>query len=181
MVEFEIVSAGGFIGTQVIPAGDTQRYRARFEALLDQGVTLTGATATDTSPASSVAAPTLSDDKKSVFFLVTSGALTEVFTVALAVTTNDGQTLNYTLVYNVNTPIVQTSTPNPLPLIIGPTGPSGGPTGPTGVTGATGPLGSPTGPTGATGPNIGSGVGGSFTSADGHVITVANGVITRIQ
>jgi hypothetical protein len=181
MVEFEVVTPGGFLGEQAIAAGDTQKFRARFEGLLDHGVVLTGASATYTSPASSVPSVTLSDDQKSVYFLVTAATLSEIFTVALVVTTNDGQTLNYTIIYKVNGPVVQTTLPNPMPLIIGPTGPSGGPTGPTGITGNTGPSGGPTGPTGATGASAGSGVGGSFTSADGHVITVTNGLVTRIQ
>lgn len=181
MVELEVVSASGFLGEQAILAGDTQKYRARFEGLLDRGVILTGAAASITSPVSTVAAPTLADDKRSLYFLVTAATLAEVFTVALAVTTNDGQTLNYTVIYTVNGPTVQSSVANPKPLIIGPTGPSGGPTGPTGVTGNTGPSGGPTGNTGPTGASAGSGVGGSFTSADGRVITVANGLVTRIQ
>lgn len=181
MVEFEVVNALGFLGERVIAAGDTQKYRLRFEGFLDPGVLLTGATATDTSPASSVSAPTFADDRKSLYILVTAAALAEVFTVALNVTTSDGQALNYTIIYSINGPVIQTSTPNPLPLLIGPTGPNGGPTGPTGVTGNTGPSGGPTGPTGQTGASAGSGVGGSFTSADGHVITVLNGLITRIQ
>src|ERR1019366_558055 len=138
---------------------------------LDRGIILTGATATVTSPTSTVASPALSDDSRSVYWLVQSSLLSEIFTLALTVTTNDGQTLNYTVVYTVDGPFVVSTVPAPLPLIIGPTGTTGntgpggtavntgstgptgvtGPTGMTGATGNTGPTGTLTGPTGATG------------------------------
>lgn len=177
MITFEIVTALGYLGEQSLAAGDTQKYHARFEALLDQGVLLTGATATITSPVSTVGTPTLADDKKSASFLVTSTMLVEVFTVALTITTSDGQTLNYTVVYKVEGAIVRSSVPNPRPLIIGPTGNTGptGATGPTGVTGNTGAPGTatatgstgvtgntgPTGTTGATGNTGPTGVTGA--------------------
>ena len=183
MVEFEVVTTTGFLGEKVIAAGDTQKYRARFEGLLDQGVILTGALASITSPNSTVSAPTLSDNAKSLYFLVTVGLLSEVFTVALAVTTSDGQTLNYTVIYQVSGPIVQSTVANPKPLIIGPTGNTGatgiggsasntgatGNTGPTGATGVTGPTGNtgPSGPTGNTGPTGVTGATGTLTGPTG--------------
>lgn len=102
MVTFEIASTTRSLGAQRIPAGDVEKYRARFNALLDQGVILTAVTATVTSAASTVATPTLSDDKKSVYFLLTAGSLAEAFTLAFQVTTNDGQVLNYSIAYNVD-------------------------------------------------------------------------------
>lgn len=125
MVEFEVVTDGGFLGQKALPAGNTEKYRARFEGFLNQGVVLTGAVASVTGPNSTVATPTLSDDKKSVYWLITSSLVTEIFTLALAVTTNDGQTLNYTVIYNVLGPTALTSTPNPKVLIRGPTGATG--------------------------------------------------------
>jgi hypothetical protein len=151
MVEFEVASDRGFLGKTLLTAGNTEKYRLNFAAFLARGVVLTGATATVTSPTSTVAAPTLSDDQKALFVTVTSTLLVEVFTVALAVTTNDGQTLNYTAVFSVAGPIVLSSVSNPLPLIIGPTGPTGA-----------------------------NGVSGTFTSQNGKTITVTNGLVTSI-
>lgn len=179
MVEFDVVNANGFLGEQRIAAGDVQRYHARFEALLDQGVVLTGARVGVTSPASTAGSVVLSDNRKSLYFMVTAAALDEVFTLALVITTNDGQTLNYTCVYAVGNPVVQSSTPLPLPVIIGPTGPSGAPTGSTGPSGFTGPTGPASGTTGPTGPTGSvSGANGSFLTADGKTAIVANGLIT---
>lgn len=152
MVEFEVIQAGGFLGAKSIPAGDTQRFKANFDALLDRGVFLASVTVGSTSPVSTVNTPSLSDDRKSVYFYVTANTSSETFTASLQITTSDGQTLNYTVIYTVLGPTANTATPNPLPLIIGPTGPSGGPTGATGVTGPTGAPGTgPTGPAGVTG------------------------------
>ena len=151
MVEFEVVSANGFLGETRITGGDTEKYRVRFEGFLDFGILLTGATAQSTSAHSTVSVPVLSDDKKYLYFFVTANTTFEVFTVALQVLTSDGQTLNYTVIYNVDAPQTATFAPNPLPLIIGPTGATGG--GSTGPTGATGPANATgaTGPTGSTG------------------------------
>lgn len=151
MVTFEIVNANGFLGEQRIGAGDVQKYRARFDGFLEPGVLLTGATATVTSPASTVATPTLSDDKKSAYFLLTAALLTETLTLALQVTLNDGQVFNYTVIYDVDGPLTASSAANPLPLIIGPTG--------------------PTGP--------GAGASGSFVAGP-KTVTVVNGLITSI-
>lgn len=181
MITFEVVNTRGFLGDQSMPAGDIQKFCVDFAGLLDQGVIITGATAGVTSPASTVAAPTLSDARKAVFFLVTAALLAEQFTLYLQIRTNDGQTLNFTVVFNVTGPIVESSALLPLPVIIGPTGPAGGPTGATGVTGMTGPTGPAAGPTGATGPTGSvSGANGSFTSADGKTIVVSNGLVTFI-
>src|ERR1019366_2797055 len=116
MIEFEVVSGGGFLGQKYLPAGNLEKYHTRFEGFLDRGIVLTGATATVTSPASTVSAPALSDDRRSVFWFIQSTLLVEVFTLALTVTTNDGQTLNYTVIYRVGAPFVQSSVPNPMPL-----------------------------------------------------------------
>lgn len=171
MIEFEIVSENGSLGQKVVTAGNVQKMSADFSSLFPRFVHLLTATATVTSTTSSVAAPTLSDDRKTTFWLITCGALKEIFTLRLVVTTNDGQTLNYSLIINVDS--LNVSTDPSTPSVIGPPGPTGaqgavgatgstgptgwtGPTGPTGVTGNTGPTGptgrtGPTGPTGATG------------------------------
>ncbi len=183
MPDIEVANADNSLQRQRILAGDTQKYHLVFYGVFDQGVILTGATATVTSPASTVSVPSLSDDKKSVYWFITANTSAETFTLALNVTSNDGQSLNFTCVYDVDGPNIETNTPNPLPLIIGPTGPAGstghdgsavntgatgytgmtGPTGPTGYTGNTGPTGytGNTGPTGCTGNTGPTGVTGN--------------------
>lgn len=187
MYEFEVVTPEhSFLGEVHLPAGDTRQYRVRFEGVLGKGVVLTGVTASVTSPTSSVSQEVLSDDQKSLTFYVTAKTLFEVFTLNLNVTDTANQALNFTVIYHVGEPVTQTITPNPTPLIIGPTGPSGGPTGPSGtsLTGPTGYTGAnftgstgPTGFTGATGPTGFTGAGatgptgaaglGSFSGATG--------------
>jgi hypothetical protein len=191
MIEFDVVTANGFLGGQLIAAGNTQKYRAQFGGLLDRGVVITSATATVTSSTSTVSAPVLDLAAKSFTWELTIGTLKEIFTLALVVNTNDGQTLNYTCIFNVESPIVQTYTLNPTPIIIGPTGSTGntgpggsaantgatgytGPSGPTGVTGATGTLTGPTGFTGSTG-NTGPGGGAANTGATGPTGALGTG------
>jgi hypothetical protein len=173
MIEFNVINADQFLGEQIIVAGSTQKYKVRFEGLLDQGVIVDSVTASVTSQVSSVSDTQVSEDAKNVYFWITANTSSEVFTLALQIVTNDGQTLNFTGVWNVANPIAQTSLPNPVPLVIGPTGYTGntGPggtaanTGATGYTGNTGPTGhtgaasSVTGPTGYTGP-LGTGPSG---------------------
>lgn len=125
MVEFEVVTANGFLGEQLLAAGDTRKYAARLEGLLDKGEIVTAVTATVTSPASTVSVPVLWDTAKAFTFFVTAALLDETFTLALRLTTSAGQTLNYTCVYHVHGTVVQSTAPNPLPLLIGPTGPTG--------------------------------------------------------
>lgn len=195
MQTFEVVTEQGFLGKELIAAGDVQRFRANFSGLLDRGVILTGASATVTSAVSTVTGVVLADDKKSLYWLINVTALGETFTLAFNVTTNDGQSLNYTVIYETSAPVVSSNVPNPLPLIIGPSGPTGpagtatntgatGVTGPTGVTGfgstgLTGPTGStgstgasssvtgPTGFTGNTGPTGNTGNTGAASSVTG--------------
>lgn len=153
MVEFEIIGAEpNFLGRTNIGAGDTQKYAAHL-LFLDPGVYITGIQMGCTSPVSTVNAPSLSEDHKTVFFYVQANALHEIFTVNLSVSTSDGQYLNWSIEYDVDPFTVANSLPNPLPLLIGPTGATGatGQTGPTGVTGETGPAGA-VAATGATGP-----------------------------
>lgn len=148
----------GFLGERELPAGDTVRCVFDLDTVLPKGVVLTGASATSSSPVSTVQNVSLTADKSAVIFYVTASTEFETFTVALNVTVTDGQTWNFTVSFRVQGPTVLSNTPNPLPLIIGPTGPPGGPTGATGVTGPTGFSISPTGPTGNTGP---AGTGGT--------------------
>lgn len=169
MKEFNIVDTKGFLGTENIPAGDTEKYRAFFSVILDRGVTIDSASLSVTSPTSTCTQPVLSADHDELSWFITAATLYEVFTAALIVNLSDGQLLNFTIVYRVIAPITETITPNPRPLILGPSGPTGstgpqgtssntgatgytGPTGPSGATGYTGPTGQ-TGPTGVTGPS----------------------------
>lgn len=106
MIEFEVVDTRGFLGKKRLMTGNTEKYWARFESLLDRGVILTDATATVTSALTTVDVPELSDDKKSLFFTLTSTDADETFTLALQVETSDGQVLNWLIVYDVATPVV---------------------------------------------------------------------------
>lgn len=191
MRELEVVELNGvgFLGEEEVIGGDTRLYRVRFDKVLGRNV-LQSASASVTSPASTVSAPELSDDHKSVTFLITAQLAYEVFSLSLTVTDSAGQTLNFTMVVHVDAPVTETVTAYPMPLLIGPTGATGtagagstGPTGaggvgPTGPTGFTGPAGAvtntgPTGPAGATGlaatgptgPSSGGGL--SFTGVTG--------------
>lgn len=181
-VELNVVDTNGFLGTQQIAAGDTEKYRAFFQVILDEGVHVTGAALSLTSPISTCSNPVLSDNKQEVSWFITAATTFEVFTAALQVNLSDGQSLNYTIIYKVMAPITETITPNPIPIILGPTGPSGntgpagvasntgatGVTGPTGMTGAgvTGPTG-PIGQTGATGAGA-TGPTGTLTGPTGN-------------
>ncbi len=189
IVEFPVVDALGFLGEQSIVSGDVQKYRARFEGFLGPGVQLYSAACTVTSTTSNVSNVALADDHLSVSWFITAGSLKEQFTLALQVVLTDGQTLNYTALYDVRSPVLQTYPAIPQPFIQGPTGQTGpfGPSGPTGWTGAgggaantgatgytgnTGPTGytgsigapstvtGPTGNTGATGPTGNTGATG---------------------
>jgi hypothetical protein len=136
MREFDVVALdrNSFLGEHRIAAGNTEQFRVRFN--LERGQILASVTASSTSPVSTVQNATLSEDKRSLYFDVSANTVFEVFTVSLIVTDSFGQTLNYTIIYEVTGPVTQTLTPNPLPVIIGPTG-STGPTGPAGGVSAT--------------------------------------------
>lgn len=124
MREFDVVALDrSFIGEERIAAGNTEQFHVRFS--LERGQVLASVVASSTSPVSTVQNTALSENKRSIFFDVSANTVFEVFTVSLIVTDSFGQTLNYTLVLEVTGPVTQTLTPNPLPLIIGPTGPTG--------------------------------------------------------
>ena len=171
--EINVVNGQTYLGDQVIAAGDRAKYEVFFPDL-DFGVVLTGASGSITSPVSTIEDVQISEDRKSLSFFIEVLLEYEKFTVGLNVTTSDGQTLNFTGVWIVQAPLTETSTPNPRPLIIGPTGYTGntGPVGSaanTGATGYTGPTGitGPTGPTGNTGPTGITGPTGSLTGPTG--------------
>ena len=188
MSEFEVVDAqNGYIGNTEIVGGNTQVYWVHFDRILGRNV-LSGVTASLTSPLSTVQSAELSETRKSVSFSVTANTSYEVFTLNLQITDTSGQTLNFTIIYRVNAPVIETVTPNPLPSIIGPTGstgPSGGPIGPSGPTGPNSGLTGPTG-AGATGPTgpAGSGLSVTITTAkltslgSNGSTTFTNGLLT---
>jgi hypothetical protein len=151
---------GGPLEPQTIAAGNTQLYWVSLDGYLDERAIITGVTATSSSQNSSVGTITNLPEHEGFVLPITASQFAEVFTVMLVVTTSDGQTLNYTIEFQVAGTATSTISPNPVPFINGPTGPTGttgstgpsnGPTGPTGNTGPTGPTGS-VGSTGATGP-----------------------------
>ncbi len=164
MREFDVVSIQSFLGEDCLPAGDTVKYRANFHGLLEEREQLSNATASVTSTTSTVQNVQLSEDRRSAEWYVTAGTIAETFTLTLIVYDTNGQTLNYTVVYDVYGPTSESSIANPDPIIIGITGATGatgatGLVGPTGSMGSTGPAGVPTGPTGMTGPTGTAGVG----------------------
>jgi hypothetical protein len=91
MIEINVVDTQGYLGTQHIMAGVTEKYRAFFDAILDPGVHVTGASISLTTQTSSVSNPVLSDDKHSISWLVTVPTTYEVFTAALVIGLSDGQ------------------------------------------------------------------------------------------
>ena len=126
------------LGTRNIAAGDTRRYEIDYGDSLAKGYVLTGVTISCTSTTSTVQNASLSLDKRWVFFYATANSMQETFTVNLNVTNDNGETLNDTLIFQVDSPTIVT-TATTLPLIIGPTGPAG----PAGL-GETGPARRPT-------------------------------------
>lgn len=145
MHELEVVvSERSFLGRFTLPAGDLRQYRVHFEGVLGCSQTLIGAVTSVTSPISTVSAPQLWNDKRSLTFNIQANTSFEIFTLSLQVQDSLGEVLNFTAIFEVTAPVTQTLMPNPLPVIIGPTGPTGpgvGPTGPTGAGAFTGPTG----------------------------------------
>lgn len=175
MREFNIVTTLGFLGQVRQMPGNTERYRADLDSLLESGIHVVDVTATVTSDTSTISTPEEQPNERGFFFDVTTTSISETFTAALRATTSDGQTLNWTLVLVVEGPVIQTSQAAQ-PLLFGPTGPTGlgsatntgatGVTGPTGFTGAPGTA-SGTGATGATGPTGFTGDGGAASTVPG--------------
>lgn len=101
---YDLMPTSELLGQEAILAGDTRKVRLYLDAILDPGVVGASITATDDSANSVVASATLSDDKRSAWFLVTASALDTRFTVTLRVTLSDGQSLGYKIIYNVMAP-----------------------------------------------------------------------------
>lgn len=181
--EFDIVDTSGFLGEVHVAAGNTEDFRAYLDGLLEDGVYISSATTGSTSTSSTLSSATLSSNQRNLVFSVTAGSTKETFTGSLHVNTSDGQTLNYTIIFVVDSAITATVSPNPTQLIIGPTGATGstgpagsatltGATGNTGPTGFTGPVGAAantgaTGPAGVTGPTGNTGPTGAASTVIG--------------
>lgn len=99
MFTFNVEIAGGPLGGVAIAEGNTEKYRLRFEDILDPGVLLTGGTVTTNAEHATVSALTRADDRRNAWFFVTAPTADEVFTVTVTVTTSDGQTLVYEIGY----------------------------------------------------------------------------------
>src|SRR5262245_54939918 len=125
MITIEVAEVS-FLGTERMSVGDVERFCINFDFILEPGVLLTGAIASTSSSLTDVEnPPDIANDMRAIYLLVSAGPAGETFTVALRVTTNDGQTLHYTIVFVVDGPLVMTA-PGPTgPLIFGPTGPTG--------------------------------------------------------
>jgi hypothetical protein len=100
---FEVASANGDLGVVRMTMSNIERYRADFTYFLERGVQLTGVTMEkividDDAVINNIQ---LSNDYRSVIWHVESTDDPARFDVSFAVTTNDGQTLNYTVHYVV--------------------------------------------------------------------------------
>lgn len=101
MITFDISSMEGDLGAKHVTVSNVEKYRADFCAVLDRGVILASVTATVTAGASTASAAALSQDRKSATWLFHAAAVAEEASLALVVTTNDGQTLRYSVLYQV--------------------------------------------------------------------------------
>ena len=171
---FDVEQAGGSLDSQRITAGNVQEYAARLALYMGPGVVIDSVTLSSSSANSTVSAATLWPDQKGFTFYVTAAGFQETFTVAMQVITSAGETLNYTIVFDVIALQVKTLSPNPVPIVIGPTGATGptgsggGGGGGTGFTGPTGPIGqAATGPTGSAGTGGSTGPTG-YTGVTGY-------------
>lgn len=103
MIDYEVATDKADLGKRIIAAGNIERLCFDFRYFLPRGTNLTGATATVTSAISTVGTPTLSAPQTAVYVILTTTAVVETFTLALRITTNDGQIINYTAVFEVVT------------------------------------------------------------------------------
>ena len=101
MTDFVIESANQELGRYPIIAGDTQRMRADFTPYLGRGDVLQAFTLGCTSVVSTVTNGKFLPAQKVLEFYVTVGTAAEVFTVSLQVVTSLGETLNYTIIFEV--------------------------------------------------------------------------------
>jgi len=100
---FEIADSDGDLGAVRLTASNVERYQADFGYFLEPGVLLTGMSI-DTEVIDDDAIVNrlqLANDRRSVFWYVESTDDPTTFDVNFAVTTNDGQELNYTVHYVV--------------------------------------------------------------------------------
>lgn len=100
MRTFEISSATGHLGAVAVTVSNIEKHRADFRFFLDKGVILSSVTATVTG-ASSVTGVTMSDDRKSAIWFLNAASAAENSVLTLTVTTNDGQTLLYNVMYMI--------------------------------------------------------------------------------
>ena len=86
---------------------NVERFCADFRYFLDQGVLLTSVAATVPviNDDAVVNGFSLSNDRKVAFWYMESPDDPVAYDLSLTITTNDGQTLNYTLRYNVGLPV----------------------------------------------------------------------------
>lgn len=96
---FEITSAGGNLGTKRVTLENIERHRADFCSFLERGQLLASVTVAVTAGDTVVTAAVLSADRKSAIWLISASDTAENVTMTLTVTTNDGQTLKYTVGY----------------------------------------------------------------------------------
>lgn len=89
------------IATKPHTIGDRRRWQIDYSAYLQDGAILSAGTVTTPSTTSSIDTVSISDDAKSLFFFVNGGALNEVFTAVVQVTTNKSEIVNDTIPFTV--------------------------------------------------------------------------------
>jgi hypothetical protein len=99
---FEITDEGD-LGLVRMTTSNIEKFRADFDYFLERGVLLTGVTVPVTviDDDAVVNGVGLSSDRRSAIWYVESTDDPATFDVTFIVTTNDGQTLNYTVHYTV--------------------------------------------------------------------------------
>jgi hypothetical protein len=103
---FEIAGASGHLGAVSMTPSNVEKFCADFSYFLEPGVLLTSMTATleiiDSDAV--VNRLSLSSDRKSAIWYMESPDDPLTYDLSFTITTNDGQTLNYTVQYNVGAP-----------------------------------------------------------------------------
>jgi hypothetical protein len=100
---FEIADGSGDLGVVYMTPSNIEKFVADFDYYLDRGVLLTGVTVPVTviDDDAIVNGVGMTNNRRAAVFYVESTDDPAVFDVEFFVTTNDGQTLNYALHFNV--------------------------------------------------------------------------------
>lgn len=89
------------LGKRVVTPGNIERFRADFTELLGQDAIIASVTAAVTGGTTTVGTPTLADDSKAIYFILSAASVDETVTLTITIVTNDGQTLKFTATFQV--------------------------------------------------------------------------------